>query len=72
MLRGRTVFAKQLKSLNGVSVLPSGVMGEGAVPLRMQPPEEGFRDVPEMLALPSGKIPTFYSETNISGDTAQS
>ncbi|RMB95593.1 hypothetical protein DUI87_27703 [Hirundo rustica rustica] len=30
----------------------SGVMEEDAVPLRAQPPEEGFMDVPEMLALP--------------------
>lgn len=35
-------------------------------------PEEGFMDVPEMLALPSGKTHTFYSENNIFGDTAQS
>lgn len=34
MLRGRTISAKQLKFLNGVSVLPSGVMGEDAVPQR--------------------------------------
>lgn len=72
MLQSRTIFAKQLKFLNGVSVLPSRVMEKDAVPLRMQPPEEGFMDVPEMLALPSRKIHTFYSGTNIFGDTAQS
>lgn len=33
------------------------------------PPEKGFMDVPGMLALPSGKTHTFYSETNIFGDT---
>lgn len=72
MLRGRTIFAKQLKFLNGVSVLPSGVVEEDAVPLRMQPPGEGFMDVPEILALPSAKTRILYSETNISGGTAQS
>lgn len=71
MLHGRTIFAKQLKFLNGVSMLPSGVLEEDAVPLRMQPPEEGFMDVPGMLALPPGKTSTFYSETNIFGGTAQ-